>query len=159
MIKKISIVVPAVILLVFFTFILMGLKNYKTEETLKAVVITIDNISIDALVADTDYSRTKGLSGRDYLAPNEGLLFVFDKEGYQGFWMKDMNFPIDIVWLSKNKKIIHIEHNVSPDTYPKIFYPNSELDTEPSLYVLETRANFFKENNIEVGSFLNFSFK
>jgi uncharacterized protein len=69
---------------------------------------------------------------------------VFDREGYQGFWMKEMNFPIDIVWLNKDKKIVHIEHNVSPDTYPKIFNPNNEFNNEKSLYVLETNANFFQ---------------
>jgi uncharacterized protein len=159
MIKKISIAVTLVVLILFFVVIFIGLKNTKTEVVSKSVVLTINNISINALVADTDYSRTKGLSGRDSLAPNEGLLFVFDREGYQGFWMKEMNFPIDIVWLNKDKKIVHIEHNVSPDTYPKIFNPNNEFNNEKSLYVLETNANFFKDNNIEAGDFVNFNLK
>ncbi len=159
MIKKISAKVALVILILFFVVIFIELKSTKTEVVSRTVVVTINDISINALVADNDYSRTKGLSGRDILAPNEGLLFVFDKEGHHGFWMKEMNFPIDIVWLNKDKKIVHIEHNVLPNTYPKIFYPNNEFNSEQSLYVLETNANFFKDNNIEVGDFINFNLK
>lgn len=159
MIKKISTAVTLVILILFFVFIFTELNNTQTEEISKSVVLTVNSVSINALVADTDYSRTKGLSGRNFLAPTEGLLFVFDKESYQGFWMKEMKFSIDIVWLNKDKKIVHIEHNVSPETYPKIFYPNNEFNAEPSLYVLETNANFFKNNNIKVGDFINFNLK
>ena len=50
-------------------------------------------------VADTDASRQQGLSDRDGLCAECGMLFVFPQNGYYGFWMKDMNFNIDIVFL------------------------------------------------------------
>jgi hypothetical protein len=79
------------------------------------------------------------------------MLFVFDKEGYYGFWMKEMNFPIDIAWLDKDKKITLIEKNVLPETYPQIFNPKSK-----NLYVLETKAGFFEKFGIKIGDFAEF---
>jgi len=116
----------------------------------------IRGVPIDIEIADTDKERIKGLSGRKNLEENEGLLFVFDTEGYHGIWMKDMNFNIDIAWLDKNKKIIHIEKNVSPKTYPKVFYAFEEEKPILSLYVLETKSDFFEKANIKVGDLFEF---
>lgn len=102
-------------------------------------------------IADSVEERTLGLSGRLWLATSTGLLFVFEQEAQYSFWMKDMNFPIDIAWLDKDKKIIHIEKNLSPLTYPKAFGPAT-----PSLYVLETVANFFEDSKIKIGDIAEF---
>ena len=118
----------------------------KSQKTLK-----IGPITLNIEVADTEAKRMKGLSGKEELKENEGILFVFDREGYYGFWMKNMNFPIDIAWLDKSKKIIHIEKNVLPESYPKVF--NSLV---PSLYVLETKANFFEKSEIKIGDVAEF---
>ena len=118
----------------------------KTAQTLK-----IGSVTLNIEVANTDATREQGLSGKEGLKSDEGMLFVFDTDNYYGFWMKDMNFAIDIAWINKDKKIIHIESNVSPDTYPKIFSPKS-----PSLYVLETPAGFFESNKIKIGDVLEF---
>ena len=107
--------------------------------------LKIGQITLNIEVADTDVEKEKGLSGREGLAENEGMLFIFDKEGYYGFWMKDMKFAVDIAWLDKNKKIIYIESDVKPETYPKIF--NSP---ELSLFVLEIPAGFLVKNNIKI---------
>jgi len=90
------------------------------------------------------------------LAENEGMLFIFENEGYFGIWMKDMNFPIDIAWLDKDKKIISIEKNVDPETYPKVFYAQKNDLPILSLYVLETSAGFLGKNNIQIGDFVDF---
>jgi hypothetical protein len=118
----------------------------KENSTMK-----IENVSLGIEVADSDTERMKGLSGRENLAENKGLLFVFEEEGYWGIWMKDMNFPIDIAWLDKEKKIIHIEKNVSPNTYPKVFYPTNNGQQMLSLYILETNAGFFENQKIKIG--------
>ena len=70
-------------------------------------ILKINQINLNIEISDTKAKREQGLSGKEGLAENEGMLFVFEKEGYYGFWMKDMNFPIDIAWLDKNKKIIY----------------------------------------------------
>ncbi len=123
-------------------------------------IIKIGDVTLDIEVANTSATREQGLSGKIAkegdplglgLGENEGLLFIFEKEGYYGFWMKDMNFAIDMVWIDKNKKIIHIEKNVATSTYPKIFNPNSS-----SLYVLEIPSGFLVKNNVKIGDFVAF---
>jgi uncharacterized protein len=148
-----------VVLLVVATSILvliLGFLNRNEEMWQKNAesgvkTLKIGEITLNVGVASTDAEREMGLSGKSGLAENGGLLFVFDKEGYYGFWMKDMNFAIDIVWLDKNKKVTHIENNVSPETYPKIF--NSPV---PSLYVLEIPAGFLVKNKIKIGDTAEF---
>lgn len=147
--------VKNVIIILFFIFLTLSFVSSNKEKE-GFVLIKHQNAVLLAKVAKTNDERIRGLSGRESLENNEALLFVFDKEDNYGIWMKDMNFSIDIAWLDKNKKIIYIENNVSPETFPKTFYPtNNEFDSK-TLYVLETNANFFLENNIKVGDFLNF---
>lgn len=98
--------------------------------------ITAGETSFAVETVDTPAAREKGLSGRSALAEGHGLLFVFDEPGSWGIWMKDMNFPIDIVWARQDGTIITIARNVSPDTYPQAFYPA----TPDALYVLEVNA-------------------
>jgi uncharacterized membrane protein (UPF0127 family) len=114
------------------------------DEVIKE--LKINDTVLQVSIANTDTERIRGLSGKTGLAEKEGLLFVFETEGYHGIWMKEMNFPIDIAWLDKDKKIIHIEKDVSPDTYPKVFMP-----PKPDLFVLETRAGLFQKFDIKVG--------
>lgn len=64
-------------------------------------------------IADTEEKREKGLSGRDSIGDDEGMLFLFPEGGGYGFWMKEMKFPIDIIWVHKGK-IVWIEKNVDP---------------------------------------------
>ena len=103
--------------------------------------------AIVAEVVDTDSSRALGLSGRNEMRENEGMLFVFDYSGKYGFWMKDMLFSIDILWINQNGVVVHIERNISPDSYPQTFINDSE-----ALYVLELSAGGSERNGIFLGS-------
>lgn len=105
-------------------------------------------------LALNEAERAQGLSGRRSLAKNSGLLFVFDSPDKHGFWMKDMNFPIDIMWIDAQMKIVHIESNVSPKTYPKTFFPPT-----PDRFVLETPAGSLKSHNISEGDTVTFVYK
>lgn len=95
--------------------------------------VSVNGQTIRVEIADTDEERIMGLSGREALAEGTGMLFVFEEGALQGIWMKDMKFPIDIIWLDESLNIIDIEKNVTPDTYPHVFYP-----PRPVKYVLET---------------------
>lgn len=110
------------------------------------VAIHVRDIPLRVSVADTDAKRQQGLSGVTSLDAEEGMLFVFDKTGDYLFWMKDMNFPIDIFWIDEDFKIVHIEENVKPE-----YYPARYGSTEPARLVLETNAFFAKTFNIKVG--------
>lgn len=67
-------------------------------------------------LADSEEKRQKGLSGRDGLCNDCAMLFIFEGAGQHGFWMEGMKFPLDIIWVSENNKIVHIEKNISPDS-------------------------------------------
>lgn len=100
-------------------------------------------------IADTEQSRSQGLSGRKSLAENSGVLFVFPSPGIYEFWMKDMNFPLDFIWI-KNGKIVEITENVLPPAQtegkPGVIRPFFSVDR-----VLEVNAGFVSKNNLKVG--------
>jgi uncharacterized membrane protein (UPF0127 family) len=127
--------------------LLVGLPNHAPAGTRTTVVI--GGRSVHVTVADTDRLREKGLSGHPGLAPDEGMLFVFDADGMPGFWMKGMRFSIDILWLDQDGKIVHIAREVAPRTYPKTYAP-----PVPSRYVLELPAGFVRTHNVRVGNFV-----
>ncbi len=98
-------------------------------------------------VVTTQAEQEQGLSGRETVPENYGMLFVFPQEERTGFWMKDMLVPIDIIWLSDTGTILGIEDSVSPDTYPEAFYP-----PQPAKYVLETKAGEARRRGWSVGT-------
>lgn len=121
--------------------------------------VTIDNISyvqiggqnVKVDLALTEAEHTKGLSGKNELMENEGMLFVFDKPGKYSFWMKDMSFPIDIVWFGEDMKVVYIKKNADPKLYPETYGPDTDAK-----YVLEVMAGFSDKNNLKVGDSLKF---
>ncbi len=96
-------------------------------------------------------AQVRGLSGHKPLTPDEGMLFVFPKAGNYGFWMKDMTFPLDIIWFDQNFHVTHIEKALSPDTYPKTFYPNANSE-----YVLEVNAGQAATVDLKIGDTATF---
>lgn len=114
-------------------------------------VVYVDGKPIFATVVDIPEARAKGLSGRNSLAANKGMLFIFPDDGIYGFWMKDMLFPIDIVWISADKRVVHVDSGVSPITYPRVFEPPL-----PVRYVLELPAGKAKEYTIRPSSVVEF---
>jgi len=113
-------------------------------ETSSAVRIGGQSIRVD--VAATSATREQGLSGRERLGDGEGMLFVFPSDGKYAFWMKDMYFPIDIVWISSSSNIVDIRESVPPESYPAIFTPRRE-----ARYVVELPAGFVEEYGVHIG--------
>ena len=115
------------------------------------VAISIRTLVIDAKVAKTAADRKQGLAKMDFLPLNQGLLFVFDKKGSYPFWMKDMRFAIDIVWIDEDKQVVDLSTNVPPEPGKRdreltIYKPGSDV-----LYVLEVNAGLMSANSIEIG--------
>jgi|SRR3989344_2593852 len=113
--------------------------------------VKINDASIQVEVVRTPEARNQGLSGREVLPEGTGMLFVFEKSGQYGFWMKEMNFAIDIVWIAESFEVASIEHEVAPETFPKIFYPNQAVK-----YVLELPAGTSRNIGIDTGSIVYF---
>ena len=106
-------------------------------------------VSLRIEYATTTAARELGLGGRESIAPDEAMLFVFPVDDLYGFWMNDMLMPVDIFWLDAQGQVVSIEQDVAPETYPNVFYP-----TVPARYVLETVAGFAREHSILIGTSL-----
>lgn len=97
--------------------------------------------------------RVRGLSGTASLPKDKGMLFVFDRDGRWGIWMKDMNYPIDILWLDTSKKVVDMTERVSPSSYPSTtFRPKA-----PARYVLELAAGSVAGASIAMGDQATFN--
>jgi uncharacterized membrane protein (UPF0127 family) len=112
-------------------------------------IIYLNDKTLSVQIADNDCKRILGLSGKSWLFKDEGMLFVFDVLDDHAFWMKDMNFPIDILWLDDTLKVVGIEKRLSPETFPEIFGKDFV-----SKYVLEVNSGFVDENKIKVGNII-----
>jgi len=123
----------------------------KINSIQKKAQVKINDQYIVAEVVKDQASLEKGLAGRKDIGINEGMLFVFSKEGNYGFWMKGMLIPIDLIWISKNK-IVGFEENMMPpqkdenDSNLKIYYPPTLVDK-----VLELRAGRVELLHAKVG--------
>jgi uncharacterized protein len=109
--------------------------------------LRIGNYVLPVEVLDTEESRKQGFSGRERPASGHGLLFVFEKPGVYGFWMKDMRFDIDIIWINESWQVVSVDAAVRADSYPHIFNP-----TAPSKYVLELPSGDAAAFGIDTGS-------
>jgi len=120
-------------------FILTAPYLNKLEEVKRTSEVKINEQIIVAEVVSKAKEREQGLSGREVLGINEGMLFLFDEPGNYGFWMKGMKFPIDIIWISGNE-IVGVEENIPPqpgaaDSELTVYYPPGPVNK-----VLEVKA-------------------
>lgn len=144
-----------VILTVGFSVVLVALAvAYVLDHFKPTTQLYIGSSGVYAVqVADTERARVKGLSGVKKLSPNGGLLMVFQEDGAHKIWMKDMHIPIDVVWLDKNKKVVHMEPTLTPDTgTSKQFGPK-----EPTVrYIVELPEGAIKNSAIRKGGSAQF---
>ena len=123
------------------------------SHAMARIPLKINDVEIRVEVARTEEERSVGLGGRESLGKNKGMLFVFDKESFYVFWMKDMLFPIDIIWINRDKKIVDVITNLQMETYPDFKYINDFF----AQYVLEVNAGFFDAHDWKVGDTVEFS--
>jgi uncharacterized protein len=132
-----------IFIIIFLSLSLLFFLSIKEKDVLR---IKIGEETLTVYLAKTTQEKSKGLSGIKRLEEVEGMLFIFEEEATPFFWMKDMNFPIDIIWINSEKEVIEITENISPETYPKTFSPE-----KPVKYVLEVDAKWCEEKNIQIG--------
>jgi uncharacterized membrane protein (UPF0127 family) len=116
-------------------------------STAKGPYVIIAGVRLSVEVADTPAERGRGLSGREMLPENSGMLFIFDTPGRYGFWMYGMKFPLDIIWIDERLRVVYFVENAQPcvnicETYE----PPAD-----ALYVLEVNAGFVKKYGLKVG--------
>lgn len=116
----------------------------------KSTKVLVNGQTVSVMVAKTDKEKQVGLSGRDKIGENQGMLFVFDKPNYYSFWMKEMKFPIDIIYINGNK-ITTIVENAKPPLSSNdnlaIYQPSEKSDK-----VLELNAGSADKLKIKKGT-------
>lgn len=114
--------------------------------------VCFKNACVKAEIADSDYTRQMGLMFRQGLSLGQGMLFIFGEEGRHAFWMKNVEFPLDIIWISEEKQVVYMVSGVLPcDGDCETILPNKEAK-----YVLEVGAGFIEKHDIKIGDEVRF---
>jgi uncharacterized protein len=114
--------------------------------------VQLGGVYLDVEIADTPQRQTKGLQYHTPLSYNQGMLFPFASPQVIGIWMKEMQFPIDIIWFDGSGNILHVEKNAPPcSTDPCLIYGESTRDAQ---YVLEVASGFVDKFGINQNSHL-----
>ncbi len=133
---------------ILFLFLLTH-STAHSESSLK-VPIYLKNKEIRVEVAKTPEERARGLMGRKLLGKDEGMLFIFEKEDYHGFWMKDTYIPLSIAFIDREGRIVKI-------TDMKPLSLETHDPPRPILYALEMKKGWFSANGFKAGDILRFS--
>lgn len=159
--RAIIIFLPVILFLLAFTLSQNDLGRKNSEEMSVQGIssstaplsasISRGTTTVSIAIASTFTDRERGLSGRAFLGEGEGMLFIFDHSEAYGFWMPDMNFAIDMIWIDSNWHIVDIKENATPESYPTIFTPRA-----PARYVLEVPAHSSAKWGWKEGTLLNF---
>lgn len=118
------------------------LSSAKPDHSL----IRLKGHTFQTTVARTAEEEVRGLSGTKSLPTDHAMLFVFEDNTKPGIWMKDMNYPIDIIWLSSNRQVVHMVNNAQPSSFPKTFQPSTL-----ARYVIELSSGTIEKTGITKG--------
>ncbi len=119
-------------------------------------VLRVGNMRLNVEVADTADERRLGLGGRDKLASDSGMLFIFESEGTPIFWMKGMRIPLDLIWI-RGSKVVNLTKNAMPppadirDKNVTCSEITCYTTSEPINKLLEVNAGFVDANGIRIG--------
>ena len=134
-----------------------GGVSQKSQKAKGFTTVNARSLSINAKIASLASDRKRGLSRRNSLPFNEGMLFVFENSGVWGFWMKDMKFAIDIIWIGDDKKIVDIATNVPPEPDKRDRELTIHRPRADAMYVLEVNAGLANLNGLAIGDKVDFA--
>jgi uncharacterized membrane protein (UPF0127 family) len=124
-------------------------QTLSTGRSFNSYVDRGDCIRLGRVSSPQDLEQ--GLSSRDFMPFDEGMLFIFANSGKQCMWMKGMRFHLDMIWLDADKTINHIETNLSPASYPQLYCGNGD-----ALYVIEVNGGVATAAKLKIGDKLSF---
>lgn len=143
-----AIIFPAVILFILYGASL-GPGVFAPPDNSPALpFVQIGETKILVEVATSSAAIQKGLSGKESLAEDQGMLFIFSQPDFYRFWMPDMHFSIDIIWIDE-EKVVGIEKRILPEFNPE--NPRFYTPPKPVRFVLEVNGGFTEKRNIRVG--------
>jgi uncharacterized membrane protein (UPF0127 family) len=129
--------------------------SYAGGNYTETVIVNINNKNLKLVVAESHETRAKGLSDRKQI-PYDGMIFLFKKLQKPAFWMKNMHFAIDILWIADNK-VVDISENVKPEHgvaehFLKRYSPSQNVNT-----VIELSAGRAKQLNIKTKDIIKYN--
>ena len=153
------IIIFGVILVIFVGVIFFQFNsNSKTNQKASGNTVKINNQTFNVEVVDTQEKAQLGLSGRKSLPQNQGMLFVFDEKSYHTFWMKDMKFPIDIIFIEGDKVVSIAENARVPEPDEEENLPLYKSGG-PINMVLEINAGLSEKHDIKQGDKVEINLK
>lgn len=145
--------IKKLLLTLFFLIAIYIIFIFVYRPKTKTIVIELGKSKYNFEIAKTISQKTLGLSARNTLCKNCGMIFVYSSENIYPFWMKNTLIPLDMIWLDKSGKIVTYHHAVpepkTPVTQLKI-YKNST----PAQYILEINSNDFEKLNLKIGDII-----
>lgn len=148
MTRRQAILLFAAVFLVTLTSVFAVWKETRAPQSPPTrIQVNVAGVTVQATLAQTPKEHARGLSNVPSLRPDEGMLFLFSEPTMQQFWMKEMRFPIDIIWISAERRVIAMHESIAPSTYPELFSANA-----PVIAVLEVPAGWAAAHNATVGS-------
>ena len=147
MTTRIQVLVPITIAAVIVG--IAGIMSLPSDVKLESVefprgTVKIDGVVLEVQIADTDPRRARGLMFQEQLPLDEGMLLVFDDANKRSIWMLNMQFPLDVIWIDDNSKVVFIEKNVPPckTALETVTCPSYKGGSKDAKYVLEVTAGF-----------------
>ena len=125
---------------------------YAQTSGLPVQTVKLGNVTLTVEIADTPDTMAKGLMYHTPLSLNQGMLFVFNPPQVATMWMKDMQFPIDMIWFDDNGNILHIEKSLPPCTGPDSSCIVYDGNSQKTSYVLEVASGFVNHYSIDIHS-------
>lgn len=160
---KKDLAVIAGLVLVIVVFIIFG-RGFSTGQFItqtatdsaqtqkkESTQVTSKDLTIQVKIADEPKEHQTGLADFSSLPLGEGMLFVFDKSASYVFWMKNVEFAIDIIWIDENKKIVDIASNVPPEPDKGEKELTRYKPKSDAKYVLEINAGISALHNLQIG--------
>lgn len=136
------------VLLIVAVYAFLTLRSSQSSDTRK---VLLGGFAYTMQVADEPVEHQRGLSGAEPLGEREGMLFVYDQPESLCFWMKDMRYALDMIWLDQEKRIVHIEREVAPETFPSSF-----CSPEQAQYVIEVANGAADDLKLSLGDQVDF---
>lgn len=144
---------PPLVLLITSIIIFFGLILFYSYKTTPTISVNIGSQAFQLEIASSVPRKTRGLSHRTSLCPTCGMIFVFNTETIQQFWMKDTFIPLDLIFLDHQGRVINIV-----TAQPELGVTDTELklhrSTTPSQYVIEINANTSSKVNLKPGDII-----
>ena len=159
MASRIQVLVPITIAAIIVG--VAGIISLPSDVKLESVefpkgTVKIDDVVLEVQIADTEPRRVRGLMFQNQLPLDKGMLFVFEDVSKYSIWMLNMQFPLDIIWIDGDGKVVFIEKNAPPckTTLETVTCPSYKGGNRDAKYVLEVTAGFVDKFKITTGSTL-----